>query len=590
MTTTAVDTASRLRPSGAVFRTCPVTARRIDLGAERLIKVHAVASVVSLLIGAIAAVMLVLTRWQAVHLLPADWFYRILGVHGMSMLIFFIIFFEMAVLFFASTVLLNARNAAPKISWAAFALMLGGALTVEWMMWSGRADVLFTSYVPLRADPNFYLGVILFAVGALVTVCVFFANLVVAKRERTYEGSLPLVVYGAMTAAIIAVITLLHGAAIYIPTYLWSLGYMEVDPQVYRMIWWGLGHSSQQINVAAMVAIWYMLGALTIGSVVLNEKISRLAFVLYILFISMASAHHLLVDPGMGPAWKIVNTSYFMYMAVLASMIHGFTVPAGMELGMRLRGFTNGMFDWLRRAPWSDPGFSSLVFSVVVFGFVGGITGVTIGTEQINIIVHNTLRVPGHFHATVVSGTAMAFMGASYYLIPLIFQKKVAFWKGAQIQPYLFAGGMLIFTMSMTFAGSFGVPRRHWDITFSTAPYDLQFNPIVDLVLAVVALGGLLAATGAFLFVAIAVKSVFFGEPLGPIVRGVAVAGVPQGLTHPPVHAPDVDARNAALHRDAPGIMGPAPGTIVLVFVFLAAFVVYFFVNWKILSFLWRIG
>ena len=187
---------------------------------------------------------------------------------------------------------------------------------------------------------------------------------------------------------------------------------------------------------------------------------------------------------------------------------------------MRLRGFTNGMFDWLRRAPWGDPGFSSLVFSLFVFGFVGGITGVTIGTEQINIIVHNTLRVPGHFHATVVSGTAMAFMGATYYLIPLIFQRKVAFWKLAKIQPYLFAGGMLIFTLSMTFAGTFGVPRRHWDITFSQAPFDVQFNPIVDLVLAVVALGGLLAATGAFLFVAIAVKSVFFGEPLGDDRQG----------------------------------------------------------------------
>ena len=572
------------------FRMCPSTGRRIDLGAQRLIKVHAVASVVSLLIGAVAAVLLVLTRWQAVHLLPAVWFYRILGVHGMSMLIFFIIFFEMAVLIFASTVLLNARNCAPKTSWLGFGLMLLGALTVEAMMWEGRADVLFTSYVPLRADPLFYLGVIFFAVGALVTVGVFFANLVVARRERTYEGSLPLVVYGAMTAAIIAVITLVHGAAIYIPTFLWSLGLMAVDPQVYRMIWWGLGHSSQQINVAAMVAIWYMLGALTIGSVVLNEKISRSAFVLYILFISMASAHHLLVDPGMGPAWKIVNTSYFMYMAVLASMIHGFTVPAGMELGMRLRGFTDGMFDWLRRAPWSDPGFSSLVFSLVVFGFVGGITGVTIGTEQINIIVHNTLRVPGHFHATVVSGTAMAFMGATYYLIPLIFQRKVAFWPLAKVQPYLFAGGMLIFTLSMTFAGSFGVPRRHWDITFSQAPFDVQFNPIVDLVLAVVALGGLLAATGAFVFIAIAVKSVFFGEPLGEITRGVAMVGVPAGLTHPPVHAPDVDTRNSALHDASPGVMGPAPGTIVLVFVFLAAFIVYFFVNWKILSFLWRIG
>ncbi len=57
-------------------------------------------SVVALLIGATAAVLIVLTRWQAVHLLSAVWFYRILGVHGMSMLIFFIIFFEMAVLIF----------------------------------------------------------------------------------------------------------------------------------------------------------------------------------------------------------------------------------------------------------------------------------------------------------------------------------------------------------------------------------------------------------------------------------------------------------------------------------------------------------
>ncbi len=79
----------------------------------------------------------------------------------MSMPIFFIIFFfEMAVLIFASTVLLNARQCAKGTAWAAFGLMLVGALTVEWMMWAGRADVLFTSYVPLRADPLFYLGVI----------------------------------------------------------------------------------------------------------------------------------------------------------------------------------------------------------------------------------------------------------------------------------------------------------------------------------------------------------------------------------------------------------------------------------------------
>jgi cytochrome c oxidase subunit 1 len=573
------------------FRICPVTLRKIDLKAQALVKVNAVVSIVALLVGATAALLLALTRWQAIHLLPEVWYYRILGVHGMNMLIFFIIFFEMAVLWFVSTALLNARPAAPRYGWFNFGLMLVGSLMVEAMQWSGRADVLYTSYPPLKAHPLFYLGIILFAVGALGVVGQFFATLTIAKREKTYSGSMPLVVYGAMTAAIIAVITLLHGAMVYIPTFLWSVGLIDgVNPQVYRLLWWALGHSAQQINVAAMVSIWYMLGALTVGAVVLNEKVSRWAFVLYILFISMASAHHLLVDPGFGPAWKIVNTSYFMYMAVLASMVHGFTVPAGMELGMRLRGYTQGLFGWLRKAPWSDPGFSSLIFSVVVFGFFGGITGVTIGTEQINIIAHNTLRVPGHFHATVVSGTAMAFMGATYYLIPLVFQRKVAFWSLAKMQPWMFTIGMLIVEFGMTFAGSFGVPRRHYDISFAKAAFDVPFNPAVDLFMAMVGIGGIIAVTGAFSFILIAVQSVFFGEKIKEFPKGVAVAGIPQGLTRPPVHPANANELNEELHAPARGLLGPTPGTLVLVAVFFLTFMLYYFTNWKLLSFLWKIG
>jgi cytochrome c oxidase subunit 1 len=572
----------------AAMRTCPTTGLRVDGNADALIKSHAVVATVALLVGGVAALLVLLTRWQAVHLLDAVWFYRMLTVHGMNMLIFFIIFFEMAVLYFASAVLLSCRVPAPKVGWAAFALMVVGTLLVEWTMWTGQADVLFTSYVPLRAAPNFYLGVILFAVGALTVVGQFFAVLVVAKRERTYTGSVPLVTFGALTAAIIAAVTLLHGALVYIPTWLWSLGVMNIDPEWYRLVWWGLGHSSQQINVAAMVSIWYLLGAFSVGAVVLNEKVSRVAFALYILFISMASAHHLLVDPGMGPAWKVWNTSYFMYMAVLASMIHGFTVPAGVEVGQRLRGAGRGLFDWLRHAPWGDPGWTALVFSISVFGFVGGITGVTFGTEQINIIAHNTLRIPGHFHATVVSGTALAFMGVTYYVIPLIFRREVRFWKLARIQPYLFAIGMLIFSMAMTFAGSFGVPRRHWDITFAEAPISVQFSPAVDLVMAVTALGGLLGIVGGAIYVLVTVSSVFFGKRLAPNDSGLGAVGrgLPIGITKPPraLGPGDDDSKLPAT------ALGPVPGTMVLVGVFLVAFIVYYFVNWKLLSVVWKVG
>lgn len=572
--------------AAGAFRTCPTTGLHVHRHADLLIRAHAVVATVALLVGGIAALLVLLTRWQAIHLLDAIWFYRILTVHGMNMLIFYIIFFEMAVLLFAGPVLLNSRLPAPKTAWGAFVLMLAGMLLVQWTMWTGQADVLFTSYVPLRAHPHFYLGIILFAVGALITTAIFFASLVVAKRERTYKGSIPLVTYGALTAAIIAVITLAHGAAIYIPTWLWSMELMNVDPQVYRLVWWGLGHSSQQINVAAMVAIWYLLGALTVGAVVLNQKVSRIAFVLYVLFISMASAHHLLVDPGFGAAWKVWNTSYFMYMAVLASMIHGFTVPAGVELGQRLQGITQGIFGWLRRAPWGDPGFSSLAFSVVVFGFVGGITGVTFGTEQINIIAHNTLRIPGHFHATVVSGTAMAFMGVTYYVIPLIFRKQIAFYPLARIQPYLFAGGMLIFSLAMTFAGTFGIPRRMWDVTYSGAPFDVQYSPAVDLIVAIMALGGILGILGGAIYIVVTVWSVFFGKKLPEGEEALRTAAVPPGMLRKAwTRIPRTDE-----DPPAPGRVGPVPGTVALVAIFFLAFVVYYFANWKLLSFVWRVG
>lgn len=567
----------------SAHRVCSVTGFKVDLAAQALIKVNAVVAVVCLLFGVIAAIGLVFTRFEAVHLLSAQMYYRFLTLHGLNMLIFFIIFFEMAVLYFAAAIPLSARVPAPTVGWVAFGLMLLGMLMVNFYVLRGGSDVLFTSYPPLKADPGYYLGIIFFAVGALIVVFHFFAILVVAKREKTYQGSVPLVTFGAITAAIIAVITLLHGAAIYIPTFLWSLDLMPMDPQIYRVVFWGLGHSSQQINVAAMVSIWYLLAGLTVGGVVLNEKISRVAFALYILFISMASAHHLLVDPGMGPAWKVWNTSYAMYLAVLASMIHGFTVPAGVEMGQRLRGFTQGLFGWLRNAPWGDPGFSGMALSVVIFGFMGGITGVTIGTEQINIIAHNTMRIPGHFHTTVVGGTALAFMAVTYYVLPLIFQKRVSFWGMAKLQPYVFAVGISILSMSMIFMGIFGVPRRHYDSTFANAPFTADFHPAVAFFQATLAVGGTIAATGVLMFIAIAVVTVFFGKPLTEEAIRTGASGVPPGVHKLPAQTHTAEAVRVA-HE------GGTRGTVVLVFIFLACFILYYFTNWKILSFLWRVG
>src|SRR3990170_4872623 len=389
-----------------MFRTCPSSGLLFHEPAEKLMRWNAVAGVVSLLVGGVLALLVVLTRWPAVHLLPADWFYLVLTGHGLDMLVFWIIFFEMAILYFCSSTLLRCRLATPRMAWAGFALMVIGALMNNFAVFKGDSSVMFTSYAPMGAHPTFYLGLILFAVGALIGCFVFFGTLVVAKNEKTYQGSVSLVTFGAITAAIIAVFTIASGAIILIPTFLMSIGVIkEVDALVYRTIWWAFGHSSQQINVAAHISIWYAIAAIAFGAKPMSERVSRGAFLLYILFLQLASAHHLLADPGLSTEWKVVNTSYFMYFAVLASMIHGLTIPGAIEVAQRKKGFTKGLFAWLSKAPWGNPVLSGMFISLIGFGFLGGISGVMMGSEQLNLITHNTVYVPGHFHATVVVGT-----------------------------------------------------------------------------------------------------------------------------------------------------------------------------------------
>ena len=560
-------------PAQAEFRTCQYTGLKVDTAAQALIKANAVAAVVFLAIGGLMGLLVALTRWPAVHLLPADWFYLILTGHGANVLLFWIIFFEIAVLYFASAILLSSRIAAPKLAWVGFVMMVVGAIATNVAVLQGDSSVMFTSYPPMKAQPHFYLGLILFAVGALIGCVIFFATLAIAKDEKTYEGSIPLVTFGALTAAIIAVFTIASGAIILIPTWLWSLGLIsDIDSLMYRVVWWAMGHSSQQINVSAQVSLWYLTAALLVGAKPLSEKVSRTAFFMYILFLQLASAHHLLADPALDASWKIVNTSYMMYLAVLGSMVHGLTVPGAIEAAQRKNGYNRGVFEWLRKAPWGHPAFAGMFLSLVFFGFIGGISGVVLGTEQLNVLMHNTIYVPGHFHGTVVAGTTLAFMAATYIVLPLVFEREILWPKLAKIQPYLFGIGVAGISLFMMGAGTLGVPRRHWDITFSDASLPFAHSAGAFLMMGLNGIFAIIAAIGGVIFVLVVVGTVFFGEKIEGGHK----------LTFP-LHSGGGAAASHYGNEEAPKL----PGTVILVTIFFVCFVLYYFINWKYLSELW---
>lgn len=68
----------------------------------------------------------------------------------------------------------------------------------------------------------------------------------------------------------------------------------------------------------------------------------------------------------------------------------------------------------------------------------------------------------------------------------------------------------------------------------------------------------------------------------------MALHGIPQGITGLPKqqHGLEAGEEEGAVFQNAAHVKG----TYILIGVFFAAFVVYYFVNWKLLSFVWKIG
>ncbi len=504
------------------FRTCSVTGLEVHRSVENPVKLFGLTAVVALLIGGIAAFFVAMTRWELVGLLPAEDFYRLLSLHAWHLLIFWMVFMEIAILYVGGPMVLGRKLPVPSLAKVGWGLMAASAGVITWAIWitdsPAHQQPLLTSYVPLESHPAFYAGVIGFILGAVVAAVPFFVSIWLEKTEYP-DRSLPLVAFGAFATSIIALEALVGGLITYVPTFLWSVGAVEsLDAAWYRQVYWTIGHGSQQINLLAMITVWYFLTHVVGGAEVASEKVSRTAFILYAFFINMGAAHHLLADPAVSGGWRIWNASYAMYGAVGASLIHAFAIPAGLEVGLRKKGIGgDGWFGWLREAPWHDPTFSATAFSIVLFGFMGGITGVLVGQMQLNVMRHNTFAIPGHFHGTVAVGTTLAFMGLLYFVLDVSFLKERVGKLLARIQPYLYAGAMGLAVMAMMVVGiNWSVPRRHPEgMSLPGVEFDLAAAEPMMAVFGVTALAAI-AAGGIFLVVALA--TLFFGDRAEPSI------------------------------------------------------------------------
>jgi cytochrome c oxidase subunit I len=135
-----------------------------------------------------------------------------------------------------------------------------------------------------------------------------------------------------------------------------------------------------------------------------------------------------------------------------------FNVVASLEIGARARG-GKGLVAWFGKLPWGDPSLAAQVLAMLLFAF-GGIGGLVNASHSMNLIVHNTAYIVGHFHLTVGTAVTLSFMGITYWLVPYLSGRALWSRKLALTQVWLWAMGMTVFSSSLHHLGLQGMPRR----------------------------------------------------------------------------------------------------------------------------------
>jgi cytochrome c oxidase subunit 1 len=158
-----------------------------------------------------------------------------------------------------------------------------------------------------------------------------------------------------------------------------------------------------------------------------------------------------------------------------------------------------GFWPTIRRLPWKDPVFTGPALGMILFIF-GGFGGIVNASYSMDVLVHNTMWIVGHFHITVGGPVAMTFIGATYALIPALSGRKLFAPKLALLQTYLWFVGMVIMSTAMHWAGLLGSPRRTSDVSYFGAQGAATWHP--EMLWA--AIGGMIIALSVLMFIIVA--------------------------------------------------------------------------------------
>ena len=410
----------------------------------------------------IAGVIALLIRMELFEpgrtLVGADTYNQLFSLHGIMMVFLFLVPAIPGILGnFVLPIQLGAKDVAfPRLNLASYYIYLaGGVLTVSALLY-GQLDTGWTFYTPYSSnaagDAVLFMTMAIFIAGfsSILTGINFIVTIHKMRAPGMTWNRMPLFVWGIYATSIVQVlatpvlgITMLllfveriFGIGIFDPA-------MGGDPVLFQHFFWFYSHPAVYIMILPGFGIISELIATFSRKPIFGYRAIALSSVAIAMLGFLVWGHHMFIS-GQAAVASIIFS--------LITYLIG--IPSGIKVFNWIATLYKGSI-WLQ-----TPMLYALSF---LFLFtIGGVTGIMLGVLAVDVHLHDTYFVVGHFHYVMMGGQVIALLGGLHYWWPKMTGKMYNESLGKLAAVLVFIGFNVTF-FSQLIMGSQGMPRRYYD-------------------------------------------------------------------------------------------------------------------------------
>jgi cytochrome c oxidase subunit 1 len=378
----------------------------------------------------------------------------VISDHGIVMLFMVVLPIFSGLMNYFVPLQIGAREVAfPNLNAFTFWLAPPAGLLAVFSLMAGGFDTGWTAYPPLSAsfeNPGMDLiliGVYLAGLSSILTAVNIITTILKMRAPGMTFFRMPVFIWSTLaTVGLSLVFTQFIGMSFLMVLFERVLGMGFFNPDMggqvllYQFLFWFYSHPAVYVFVLIGLGLISDIIPVFVRKPLFGYKGVAIASPAIAIGGTVVFAHHMFAA-GM-PGWLRVP---FMITTLLVA------VPTGVKV------FAWVATMWMGKIRLNTP--LLFIFSAVVLFLIGGLTGIPLGIVPVDLYLHDTYWVVGHFHSMFFGGFLLPVMAAIYYWFPKVSGRMLREGLG-KIQWLLMTLGMFLLVIPMLGLGLEGMRRR----------------------------------------------------------------------------------------------------------------------------------